>query len=187
MFEPFTSPGDLTGELTWGEFSYSRRRARTHIDHVGGADESKYSGSIKYTSEFFFISLYDYLTFIVSHITSTFPSSLYWGIDQSVVYGSGTNILRKTAGIVDTGAIKNVIQVSPTEHPSSGTTLIYLASEGYAAYVKATGSQLDHTVGLLAISPSNYLALESLFFNINGVRLQLYMLDPILNLGAGPF
>ncbi|KAF8346650.1 aspartic peptidase A1 [Amanita rubescens] len=121
-FQPFTSAGDLTGELTWG-----------------GADKSKYSGSIRYTP-----------------ITTTFPSSLFWGVDQSVLYGLGKIILGKTAGIVDTG-----------------TTLIYLASEGYAAYVKATGSQLDHSVGLLAISPRKYSSLKSLFFIINGVPFEL--------------
>jgi len=138
---------------------------------------------------FFFTPSYGYLTFAVSPITSTFPSSLFWGVDQSVVYGSGKNILGKTAGVVDTGAIKNAIQIHQlsTRRRASGTTLIYLASEGYAAYVKATGSQLDHTVGLLAISPKNYLALKSLFFIINGVRLQLYMLHQILNQGTGPF
>jgi hypothetical protein len=72
-------------------------------------------------------------------------------------------------------------------HRASGTTLIYLASEGYAAYVKATGSQLDHSVGLLTISPKRYLALKSLFFIIDGVRSQLHTLYQILNQGAGPF
>lgn len=43
-------------------------------------------------------------------LTSTYPSSAYWGIDQSVSYGN-TTIMSSTAGIVDTG-----------------TTLIYLPS-----------------------------------------------------------
>ena len=43
-------------------------------------------------------------------ITSTSPASFYWGINQSVKYGS-TTISSTTAGIVDTG-----------------TTLLYLAS-----------------------------------------------------------
>lgn len=35
-------------------------------------------------------------------ITKTSPASEFWGIDQSVTYGT-TKILSKTAGIVDTG------------------------------------------------------------------------------------
>lgn len=37
-----------------------------------------------------------------SPLTSTSPASEYWGIDQSITYGSET-ILASTAGIVDTG------------------------------------------------------------------------------------
>ena len=36
-------------------------------------------------------------------LTSTSPASEYWGIDQSISYGSDTTILDSTAGIVDTG------------------------------------------------------------------------------------
>ncbi|KAG2362169.1 aspartic peptidase domain-containing protein [Suillus spraguei] len=39
---------------------------------------------------------------IYTPITNTFPSADYWGIDQSITYG-GTEILEKTAGIIDTG------------------------------------------------------------------------------------
>ena len=43
------------------------------------------------------------LEFCNSPITTTFPASAYWGIDQSVRYGPNPTILAKTAGIVDTG------------------------------------------------------------------------------------
>jgi saccharopepsin len=36
-------------------------------------------------------------------ITTTSPASAFWGIDQSIAYGS-TDILSCTAGIVDTGS-----------------------------------------------------------------------------------
>ena len=39
---------------------------------------------------------------LVSPATSTSPASNYWGIDQSLTYGS-TSIMDTTAGIVDTG------------------------------------------------------------------------------------
>jgi pepsin A len=51
----------------------------------GGYDASKVTGSISYVP-----------------ITSTSPASAYWGIDQSISYGT-TSILSETAGIVDTG------------------------------------------------------------------------------------
>jgi hypothetical protein len=51
---------------------------------TGGPDASKYTGTLDYVG-----------------ITSVSPSRYYWGIDQSIQYGS-TPILRKTAGIVDT-------------------------------------------------------------------------------------
>lgn len=52
----------------------------------GGADPSKYTGSLNYVP-----------------ITSTSPASSYVGIDQSIKYGESTTILATTAGIVDTG------------------------------------------------------------------------------------
>ena len=51
----------------------------------GGADTSKFTGSINFTP-----------------ITETSPASSFWGINQSIKYGA-TNILSSTAGIVDTG------------------------------------------------------------------------------------
>jgi len=51
----------------------------------GGFDSSKTTSSVNYVP-----------------LTTTSPSSYYWGIDQSITYGSST-ILSATAGIVDTG------------------------------------------------------------------------------------
>ena len=92
---------------------------------------------------------------IRSPITSTSPASKYWGIDQSIRYGSQT-ILPTTAGIVDTG-----------------TTLILLATDAYKAYVSATGATPDSSTGLLTISNSQYSQLESLFFEAGGVSSML--------------
>ncbi|KAF9534255.1 aspartic peptidase A1 [Crepidotus variabilis] len=105
----------------------------------GGVDSSLYSGDITYVP-----------------ITSTFPASEYWGIDQSVKYGTSNEILSNTAGIVDTG-----------------TTLILLATDAYNKYVSATGAVLDNATGLLQISPSQYSNLQSLFFNIGGTAFEL--------------
>jgi hypothetical protein len=51
-----------------------------------------------------------------SPLTTTYPASYYWGINESITYGS-TTILAETAGIVDTG-----------------TTLILIASSAYLEY-----------------------------------------------------
>jgi cathepsin E len=39
----------------------------------------------------------------VSPLIRTFPASRYWGINQSIRYGTSTPILETAAGIVDTG------------------------------------------------------------------------------------
>ncbi|KIM81488.1 hypothetical protein PILCRDRAFT_71813, partial [Piloderma croceum F 1598] len=97
----------------------------------GGTDSSKFTGSIAYVP-----------------LTTTSPASHFWGIDQSVSYGT-TSILSSTAGIVDTG-----------------TTLILLATNAYNAYATATGGTVDSTTGLLKISAAQYSALQPLNFNI---------------------
>ncbi|KZT72870.1 family A1 protease [Daedalea quercina L-15889] len=97
----------------------------------GGTDSSKYTGDITYVS-----------------LTSTSPASEYWGIDQSISYGSDT-ILSSTAGIVDTG-----------------TTLVLIASDAYSKYKSAVGGTEDETTGLLRIASSDYDKLSTLNFNI---------------------
>ncbi|PPQ71025.1 hypothetical protein CVT26_011490 [Gymnopilus dilepis] len=104
----------------------------------GGVDSSKYTGSITYIP-----------------VTSTSPASAYWGINQSIKYGS-TSILSTTAGIVDTG-----------------TTLILIATNGFNKYKSATGATLDNNTGLLTISSSNFNKLQSLFFTAGGTTFEL--------------
>ncbi|KII89978.1 hypothetical protein PLICRDRAFT_29152 [Plicaturopsis crispa FD-325 SS-3] len=106
----------------------------------GGTDSDKYTGSINYVP-----------------ITSTSPASEYWGIDQTVSYGSKT-ILDSTAGIVDTG-----------------TTLVLLATDAFDAYKSATGATEDSTTGLLTISSAKYKALSNLDFKIGS---ETYSLSP---------
>lgn len=77
------------------------------------SDTSKYTGILAYTP-----------------LTTTSPASEYWGINESITYGT-TSILASTAGIVDTG-----------------TTLILIATDAYNKYVSATGAKLDSTTGL---------------------------------------
>ena len=89
-----------------------------------------------------------------SATTSTTPAAYYWGIDQTITYGTSTSILSDNAGIVDTG-----------------TTLIYIATDAYNKYVSATGAKLDSTTGLLTVTAAQYAALQSLYFTIGGVRV----------------
>ncbi|KAG2087628.1 acid protease [Suillus discolor] len=104
----------------------------------GGYDSSKITGDISYVP-----------------ITSTSPASTYWGIDQSISYGS-MPILDETAGIVDTG-----------------TTLILLASDAFDKYQSATGATCNAEVGLLQISSDQYKKLSFLYFTIGGVTYEL--------------
>ncbi|KAH9947115.1 acid protease [Amylocystis lapponica] len=106
----------------------------------GGTDSSKYTGSITYTP-----------------LTSTSPASEYWGIDESITYGtSKTSILSSTAGIVDTG-----------------TTLVLIASDALKKYQTATGATSDESTGLLRVSSAQYSKLQSLYFNIGSKSYEL--------------
>ncbi|KAF8504170.1 aspartic peptidase domain-containing protein, partial [Gautieria morchelliformis] len=81
-------------------------------------------------------------------VTHTSPSSQFWGIDQSITYGNTKlPILKATSGIVDTG-----------------TTLLYMATDAFNAYVSATGATVDPTTGLLTVKDK--AKLQSLFFNM---------------------
>ncbi|KAL1747026.1 aspartic peptidase domain-containing protein [Schizophyllum fasciatum] len=82
-------------------------------------------------------------------VTKQSPASNYWGIDQSIKYGDSVTVLNTNAGITDTG-----------------TTLLYLASDAFEAYQKATGGKPDNSVGLLSITNDQFEKLESLFFTI---------------------
>jgi len=97
----------------------------------GGTDNTKFENQI---------------TFVP--ITKTSPASTFWGIDQTVAYGSKT-ILSTTSGIVDTG-----------------TTLLLLATEAFQAYEKATGATMDQTTGLLTLPASDFAKLQDLNFSI---------------------
>ncbi|KAG1870699.1 acid protease [Suillus subalutaceus] len=104
----------------------------------GGYDASKITGDISYVP-----------------ITSIYPASMYWGIDQSISYGS-TSILAETAGVVDTGS-----------------TFISIATDAFDKYQSATGATLDESTGLLQISPDQYNQLSSLYFTTGGVTYEL--------------
>lgn len=104
----------------------------------GGTDAAKYTGSITYTP-----------------ITTTYPASSYWGINESITYGS-TTILSSTVGIVDTG-----------------TTFLFIATDAFTRYQSATGASIDSATGLLLISSAQYKALKNLDFHIGSATYSL--------------
>ncbi|KAJ7741273.1 acid protease [Mycena metata] len=120
-------PSTSAGDVVNGELTF------------GGTDSSKFTGDISYTP-----------------ITKTSPASNYWGIDQSITYGTDATILDTTAGIVDTG-----------------TTLLMIATDAFQAYQKATGATADQTTGLLTVTESQFEDMQSLFFSIGDQTLEL--------------
>ncbi|KAK0233784.1 aspartic peptidase A1 [Armillaria fumosa] len=134
------SQGSITNHAVGVYFAPTTQEAVVNGEiSWGGPDTSKIIGSISYAP-----------------ITTTFPSSEFWGIDQSITYGPSTNILSSTAGIVDTG-----------------TTLTLIASDAFRRYQTATGAVLDSTTGLLRLTPAQFSNLKSLFFTISGVSYEL--------------
>lgn len=78
----------------------------------GGADSSKYKGELMYTN-----------------VTKTDPAKDYWGVDQSITYGSST-ILNLTAGIIDSGSTMILL--------ATGTYLLH-STEVYRIGLKGSG------------------------------------------------
>jgi len=91
-------------------------------------------------------------------ITTTWPASSYWGINAAGV-GYGTKQLfteKSVPAIVE-----------------SGLTLVYLASDAFAAYKTATGAVLDTKTGLLTVTKAQLAILKPLDFTIGGVKYSL--------------
>ncbi|KAF8971720.1 aspartic protease [Flammula alnicola] len=125
-FEPTTTAESLNGEITWGT----------------------YTGIIMARRIIF-------LTILLP-LTTTSPASEFWGINQSIRYGTSTTILATTAGIVDTG-----------------TTLVLIATNAFTKYKTATGAVLDNNTGLLRITSTQFSNLQSLFFTAGGTAFEL--------------
>lgn len=136
LFSQGTIPEEVVGvffapttsdEVTNGELTF------------GGTDDSKTTSPITFTP-----------------ITSASPADEFWGIDQSITYGTaGTEILGMTSGIVDTG-----------------TTLLMLSTDAFNTYTSLTGATEDETTGLLTITPANYASVQSLFMSIGGTTFE---------------
>lgn len=88
-------------------------------------------------------------------VTSSWPASAFWGLDQEVKYGDET-ILSSSSGIID-----------------SGTTFIHIAPDAFQKYQSATGATMNDKLGLLELPASQYNSIKSLFFNIGGTPFEL--------------
>ncbi|KAF9481152.1 acid protease [Pholiota conissans] len=104
----------------------------------GSTDSSRFTGEIAFTP-----------------ITKTSPASQYWGIDQTITYGSSGSPILTSAGIVDTG-----------------TTLLLIATDAFNAYQDATGATMDQATGLLTVTDDQLSNMESLFFEIGSTTFE---------------
>ena len=108
-----------------------------------------------------------------SSITSTSPASEYWGINQSITYGS-TSILSTTAGIVDTGTTLTLIASGKPNHGMRAkASLTHTSTDALSKYQRATGATEDNATGLLKISSSQFNSLQNLNFKIGGTTFTL--------------
>ncbi|KAF9435829.1 hypothetical protein BGZ76_005432 [Entomortierella beljakovae] len=106
----------------------------------GGVDSTKFSGSLTYVP-----------------VTTTSPSSYYWGIDVSTISYGTTQVSSTTHGIVDTG-----------------TTLILLSSTLTSnLYKNISGAKVDTTTGLYVIPSSQVANLKNISFTIGGKAFTL--------------
>ena len=91
-FEPPNSPEDTNGVVTFGGVDTSRFTGDIHFT---------YGATLLHFSDPRWLMLVDFLS---SPKTQVHNSTLWWGIDQTLTYGSSTPIFAEsTAGIVDTG------------------------------------------------------------------------------------
>lgn len=117
----------------------------------GGYDSSKLTGGMNYVP-----------------LTTKSPASAYWGVDQSISYGSSAiPILSETSGIVDTGTSLILIATGMTCYYkrwviSTNCEVI----DAFMRYQSATNATLDGPTGLLTISNDQYENLQTLTFNI---------------------
>ncbi|KAK0474485.1 aspartic peptidase domain-containing protein, partial [Armillaria luteobubalina] len=165
-FAPTTLDELVNGDLSWDTYlrcCSTLFLSCTNCNPVlGGTDSSEITGSIGYayvphlSNGIFGLGM---LTIHTTPITSTYPPSAYWGIGESITYGTSTSILSSIAGIVDTIICRN--------YPG-----LHLFQRKYKL---ATAATLDSTMGLLHITSAQYVKLSSLFFNINGISFAPFL------------
>jgi hypothetical protein len=105
-------------------------------------------------------------------ITTAAPASSYWGIDQTITYGS-TVLLSSVPGIVDTATVLILIASGNLISHVSHTNTEPGIPDAFKAYQNETGAVLDTTTGLLKITSDQYSNLKPLVFTIGGTAFTL--------------
>lgn len=109
-------------------------------------------------------------------ITTTFPSSLFWGVNVTASYGSIPVINQSSAGIVDTGTTRESSFLFFLIFIYLPATVILLANEFFDIYQAAIpGSFVDiNDTGLFVIPAEQVPLLEPFQFKLDG---EVYALD----------
>lgn len=113
-------------------------------------------------------------------ITKTLPAGRYWGINQSITYGS-TTVLSQTAGIVDTGTTLILIatgKVLSHCHCKRRKNSQFISRcrhqiDAFQTYTSMTGAKPDNSTGLLVITTAQYAKLLPLQFHIGNETYEL--------------
>ncbi|KAJ7078664.1 aspartic peptidase domain-containing protein [Mycena epipterygia] len=120
----------------------------------GGPDPSKYTGELNYVP-----------------ITKKSPACNYWGIEQSISYGS-TEIMAQCAGISDTGTTLVMFPDSVLESSKEATGAVDDPFVPQRSPLLNLTDRLSET-GLLTVTEDQYNGMQSMFFNIGGVKCEL--------------
>ena len=103
-FEPLTEDNELNGELTWGAYNVIFKSSARMLKYLQVEPTPPNSLARSPSRTLFSTCLWPLFKLkLCSPITDTSPASEFWGINESIEYGT-TTILSTTAGIVDTGA-----------------------------------------------------------------------------------
>jgi len=107
-FEPTTTAESLNGVLTWGisvlineSFLYQLMQTRK-VGRTVAFSQALFRSGMLFIQTLAHHFQAVYVNFY-SPVTTVFPSSEFWGINQSIRYGTSTPILAQTVGIVDSG------------------------------------------------------------------------------------
>ncbi|KAI0660122.1 aspartic protease [Cubamyces menziesii] len=104
----------------------------------GGTDPTKFIGAVNF-----------------AEITTTPPSSEYYGVNQIVRYGQSETLFFESPAIFD-----------------SGTSLVLFATDVLQTYVNLVGAVFDEATTLYRITPTQYASLQSLFFIIGDIQFE---------------
>ena len=115
-FQPDTQAGGVQGELTWGMNLLVIIYRISSLNAFSAFQVIPIRVNLLEASHMcacHALAWYSVSWLFCSPLTTTSPASEYWGIDQSITYGSAeTAILTATAGIVDTGILSRQVWFS---------------------------------------------------------------------------